>query len=605
MSDELLPYYNRELAYFRRMSRGFAEEHPKIAGRLRLGEDASQDPDVERLIEAFAFLNARTRRKIDDEFPEICDAFLNTLYPHYLAPIPSMCVVQFHPVDGAADLNEIPKLTEINTEPIDGEPCRFRTAYPVDVWPIQLTQARLVRQPAAAPMTPQSGNSAAVLRWKLQALGDAVFSELQPRKLRVFLQGPSHYILHLYELLFNNALEVAVATSADARDPIVLPAHAIQPVGFEPDEGMLPCSARSNPAFRLLSEYFAFPDKFLFLDLDLAAVGAAGQWEGFGAEANVYFFLNRTSVDLEQNISDETFRLGCSPVINLFRQRAEPLVADGTKTEYRLEPDARHPMALEVYSIDHVVAADSDGEERELAPLYSIRHGDPDAKTRGYWHSVRRSTVDDGDDDEGADLHLSFINRESGEIFTDAYIDVETTCFNRNLPNRLPFGGGAPNLYLAEGASQMELECLTAPTPTRRPDRGSGAVWKLISQLTLGRLSIQEGADGADALREILALYDLNPHSETEAVFESLANAESRRAVGRVSGGICRGVEVRVEFEAERFSEKGLYLFASVLDRFLAQQCTMNAFTQLTVLIKGWETPLATWPARSGRKVLA
>ncbi|MCA9174394.1 MAG: type VI secretion system baseplate subunit TssF [Planctomycetales bacterium] len=617
MSDELLPYYNRELAYFRRMSREFAERHPKIAGRLKLSGDTSSDPHVERLIEAFAFLNARTRHKIDDDFPEISDSLLNSLYPHYLTPIPSAAIVQIYPDESATNLQSLSAETELVTESVEGEPCRFRTVYPVQLWPLKLSRASLTRQPAAAPETARSGAAVAVLRWELVTQNEVTVAELSPGRLRVFIKAAPQNAFHLYELLLNNVLEIAVARSASDPDPIVLPRTAVSPVGFAEDEGMLPYPARSSLAFRQLSEFFAYPDKFLFIDLDLAAVpGAAARakresadptrWQQFGQHLNIYFYLDRTSMDLEQNVSAETFRLGCSPIVNLFRQRAEPINTDGAAYEYRVEPDARRPLAIEVYSVDHVYATDADGREQEMAPLYSIRHGYDSERAQGYWHVARRPTAgDSGSGDPGTDIYLSLV-RQGAELFDEAnlFIDVEATCFNRNIPNRLPFGGGQPRLTLVDGGS-FRIDCLTQPSPTRRPPRRHAAVWRLISHLSLGHLPLEGGPDGAAALREVLSLYDLNPHGETKTIFEAIRHVETRPSVSRISGGICRGVEVRVTFHAKQFSENGLFLFSAVLDRYLALHCTLNSFTQLTVLIQGWDKPLVTWPARAGGKVIA
>src|SRR5580692_5808559 len=95
MSDDLLPYYERELDAIKRLAAEFADTHPKIAARLRLSADAVDDPHVARLLEGTAFLAARVHHRLDDEFPELTDALLGVLYPHYLAPVPSAAILQF------------------------------------------------------------------------------------------------------------------------------------------------------------------------------------------------------------------------------------------------------------------------------------------------------------------------------------------------------------------------------------------------------------------------------------------------------------------------------------------------------------------------------
>ena len=222
MGDELLVYYNRELTYIRRLAAKFAEAHPKIAERLRLSpDDASDDPHVERLIEAFAYLTARIRHKLDDEFPEITASLLDVLYPHYQAPIPSMAIVQLKLDPEQVQLTTgytIPRQTELETEPIHGEPCRFRTCYPVTLWPIDLTHASLSQAPLPAPATTYSSDAVSVLRLGLSCPSkETTFAALGLDTLRFFLKGQPQHVYRLYELIFNHTIGVALAGSS--RDP--------------------------------------------------------------------------------------------------------------------------------------------------------------------------------------------------------------------------------------------------------------------------------------------------------------------------------------------------------------------------------------------------
>jgi type VI secretion system protein ImpG len=327
MSDELLPYYHRELAFIRRLGAEFAEAYPKIAGRLRLGPDVAEDPHVERLIEAFAYLNARTRFKLEDDFPEITDALMGVLYPHYQAPIPALAVVQFVLDRSQGELTSgytIPRHAMLETEPIEGEPCRFRTCYPTTIWPADLTAAALTGRPYAAPRTIHNANAVAVLRLQLQCLAkDLAFSRLPLESLRFFLKGQTQHVFALYELILNNTLGVALASSPADREPVILDRHCLRPVGFESDEGILPYSTRSFLGYRLLTEYFAFPQKYLFFDL--TGLGRQALQKA-GNQLEIFFYLNRTSVDLEQNVTADTFELGCTPIVNLYSQRAEKLL---------------------------------------------------------------------------------------------------------------------------------------------------------------------------------------------------------------------------------------------------------------------------------------
>jgi type VI secretion system protein ImpG len=613
MSDALLTYYNRELSYFRRLAGQFAEAHPKIAARLRLGADSTEDPHVERLIEAFAYLNARTRRKLEDDFPEITEALLGVLYPHYQAPIPSLAICQFALAteqDGLTAGATLPRHTQLETEPVQGLPCRFRTCYPVTLYPVELRSATLSRPPFEAPSAPPVAPAAAVLRLVLGCRADMVrFADLEVESLRFFLKGQPQHVYRLYELLFNHTLGVALANRTNDSAPVFLEPECLRPVGFERDEGLLPYTARSFLGYRLLTEFFAFAPKFLFFDLAGLGNRVLSQ---IGNRLEVFIYLNRATPELEQNLSADTFRLGCTPVVNLYSQRAEPIALTQTDYEYRVVPDARRPLAHEVYSIDQVTASARDGTEVEFRPFFSVRHAHEGRAGKTFWHAARRPAEGgNGQTDHGVEAFLSLVDLEfQPSAPADWTIDVETTCLNRDLPGRLPFGGDQPRLQISEGGAAVgRITCLTPPTATLRPALNQGALWRLISHLSLNHLSLVDDSDQADALREILKLYDFSDSAETRKMIDGVLEVRSRRVTGRPRGrgadAFCRGVEVTVRFEEEKFSGSGLFLFACALERFLGLYCSINAFTKLIATVKGREGELRRWPPRTGEKVLA
>ena len=241
MSDELLPYYNRELSFLRRLGAGFARAHPKIAGRLRLGVDVSEDPHVERLIQAFAYLSARTRHKLEDDFPELTDSLLGVLYPHYQLPIPAMAIVELELDPTQTELTEghvVRRGAEIESEPIDGEPCRFRTSCDATLWPLRVAEARLAQPPMAVPATPFAARASSILRIALSGPDRPIdFSTLALSSLRFFLKGQNQHVFLLYQLLFNHTMGVALASSPTDPEPMVLGPEALRPVGFGRDRG--------------------------------------------------------------------------------------------------------------------------------------------------------------------------------------------------------------------------------------------------------------------------------------------------------------------------------------------------------------------------------
>jgi type VI secretion system protein ImpG len=607
MSDDLLPYYRNELSFIRRLGAEFAEDHPRMAERLKLTGEGSADPHVERLIEAFAFLTARIRRKLDDDFPEVTQALMAVLYPHYLAPIPSMAIAQISLVREQADLvagYNIPRGSYIDSEPTLEGPCRFRTCYDTTVFPMEVSEATLKSLSRTDDKVPRG--SAGLLRIALRCWGaEVTLGKMKTSSLRFYLKGQEQHVNLMYEYLMNGALDVAVASGPHDQKPVFLGRQAIRAVGFDADEAVLPQSPRTFPGYRLLSEYFTFPRKFLFFEItglrpELLA--------GSGRTPELRVYLNRSSPDLEQNVTADMFRLGCTPIINLFEKKAEPVHVNYTDTEYRVVPDTRRPSAHEVYSIESVIAVTADGAEKTFHPFYSIRHGSADTQGRVFWQATRReSSRAEAGVDHGTEVYFSFADPEfSPHESVDWVVTVETICSNRDLPARLPSGGGRPDLKMTEGGP-VEVSCLSHPTATLRPSLREGALWRLISHLSLNHLSLLDGEHGPDGFKEILKLYDWASRPDTQQKIDSILSVAHRRIIARAggvaAGGFCRGTEVTIKFDEERFADNGLFLLASVLERFLALYSTVNSFVQLVATTQ-FQGEVRRWSPRAGEKIL-
>ena len=605
MSDRLLPHYNRELDALRSLAGQFAEAHPKIAGRLRLGSDTVDDPHVERLLEGVAFLSARAQQRLDDEFPEITDALLGVLYPHYLAPVPSAAIVQFACKPDVRVPIAVPSGTLLDTDPIRGEPCRFRTAYDTTLWPLTIESVRLTGLPLNAPVNPQAQGARGSLRVVLQlADPEASFPELGIATLRFFLNGPSEQSLLLYELLCGHTIGIALADTPNDPRPTLLPSSVLQRVGFASEQALYPWSARSFSGFRLLTEYFALPEKYLFVDI--AGLDARTLiHEGNRLELYIYFDL--AVPELERRLQPDCLALGCTPMVNLFARKCEPMRLDHQRTEYQIVPDNRRPQALELWSVDQVREMRDDGTTRAWRSFF--RHpAEPSAEEpAGFYMTVRRDSVGSA---PGTEVFLApFDPRLSVHQPAEAVLSIDATCSNRELPGQLPFGGGQPALHLVEGISSISaIACLTAPTPSWRAPLREHRNWRLVSHLSLGHLSIAGGPAAADTLREVLRLYDFRDTNETRAAIDALVSVQSRGATARVPGArpgsFCRGLDVTLEFDARGWESGGLFLLASILERFLALHATVNAFVRSTVTVRGRPGAAARFPPRAGARVL-
>jgi type VI secretion system protein ImpG len=610
VADELVGYYERELGFLRQMGAEFSKKHGKIAQRLGLEPDRCDDPHVERLLEGFAFLAARIHRKLDDELPELTESLFNILYPHYVRPIPAMSIVEFHadPEQGKLTTGfRVAKDSTLYSRPVQGIPCKFRTGFDTTLWPLQVSAARWT-SPDRLPTPVKAPQAVAACQLELTCSPDVRFDALALTSLRFYLSGEPTLVSALYELLFNNRLQILARDPAKgARAPLIpLPISALQPVGFREEESLLPFPRRSFIGYRLLQEYFAFPEKFFFVELgELQQLAAAG----FGQSAEIIFLISpferadRHQI-LEMGVSAQTFRLNCAPVVNLFTQTAEPIRMDETRTEYPVVPDARRRRGMEVFSIDQVLSSSTGAEEiTYFEPYYSLRHSSEGNSQRAFWRATRREL----DFDDRGDLSISFLDLSGQGVRPDVdTLTVRCTCTNRDLPSTLPFGAASGDFEL-EGASIVKrVVTLHKFTPSYRLPPGRELLWRLLSHLSLNYLSLVE--DGQEALQEILRLYNFSGSSQADRQISGIKKLSSRRHFGRVISehGIhfVRGTRVEMELDEDQFVGGSVYLFAQVIEQFLGLYVSMNSFSQLEARTQQRKGVLKEWPPRAGHRIL-
>jgi type VI secretion system protein ImpG len=612
MSAELLPYYERELFFIRKMASEFAERYPERAAALRLTHNGCDDPHVERMIEAFALIAGRIQRKIDDEFPEITQALLDVLYPHLLRQVPSMAIAEFE-VDAeqskSATGHVVPRGAIAYSEPLGGAQCRFRTAYPVRLFPIHVASASFSHA-ATLPGGVSSANAHHAIRIELRTRGTAKFSALQVRDLRFHVGGDLQAAHWIYELLFSNVSNVLLRCQEKGGkwSSFALGPESIRAVGFSRDEAILPYAETSFQGYRLLQEYFCFPQKFLFFDLTQLARIAGGP---FSDRLEIVILLDEfqraeRATFLESAVNAQTFQLGCTPVVNLFDHCAEPIRVSHAKTEYPIVPDVHSPQAMEVYSVNRVTSVTPYSEEpKEYRPFYSFRHGEQDAGAEAFWYATRRPSERSGD--LATDVYLSLVDRNFNPTLpATESITTYLTCTNRNLPERLGLNRKWGELDL-ESSAIVRARVVRGPTKTVRPPMRKGLQWRLISHLSLNHLSLVEGS--VDALREILRLYDTARNPSSERQIAGLAALSSGRKMARLESEhgfvFCQGVAIDTEFDEEQFAGGGAFLLASVLDRFFGLYSATNSFTQLRVTTRQRKGVVWAWPPRTGEQIVA
>lgn len=624
-SERLFSYYDRELTFIRQLALDFKARYPRVADRLALDAAAqSADPHVERMIEAFALLTANVQYKLDDEFPELTDALLNVLYPHYLAPLPSMAIVQFLMLPGSMDAPYglvLPRNSYLSTDPVEGVPCKYRTANTTTLWPIEIVEAKYREPPYPPGLEPPSelrNEIRSYLSLRLRVMGNAPLEQLLIDKLRLFLIGEAQQTVGLYESLFTELKHVMFLPENRRLPPTRLtPKEAVFPVGFEPEEGLLPYPKQAFNGYRLLTEFFAYPSRFNFLDLGGWSKARANGL--VGKTVDVVFYFSRPPRDgMVQGVQKGAFVPGCVPVINLFDKTVEGFKLTHRKTEYPIDADTHAPHGYEVYSVDEVDQIDpQSGEVVQYRPFYSFRHGSADSGPPYYYLNRRpriRQKLDgrhDAENSVGTDVDLRLVNMNMDPIKpADATVTVRTTCLSRDLPRRLREAGEGLHLSLVT-AAPVKVRCMRPPSPTLRPPLRRRAFWRLMSHLNLNHLSMGDGDQGKLAIQEYLRLYDF-ADAKTDPqlaaignqVVEGLMSIKSSRTVqftgSQTAGGYARGVAVDIELNEENFAGVGGYLFACIIDRFLSLYVSVNSFTQLTARTNRKDAEPWRFPPRGG-----
>jgi type VI secretion system protein ImpG len=521
------------------------------------------------------------------------------LYPHLTQPVPAMSTAQFEidieqgmPLGGLT----IPAETPLFAQAEGGKAYRFRTAYPVTLWPLTVTDAAL-ETTERYPFLDAYPKVLSVLRIRLSCQ-KTTFGALSCKSLRFFLNAEARTAYALYNLLGASVIGMCVrdADKKNPANPLVRLGATPRPMGLGSDEALLPLPHNVHPAYRLLMEYFLFPDKFLYFDCDLPGISEMQR------SADLLILLSEVPRQLQ--VSAETFALGCTPIVNLFKKTSEPIRLSHLETEYRLVADKRDERITEIHTVESVSMYADPSATEVIAPFYSFTHPADSDQHQVFYHLRRAPTG--RNDLPGTDLFLSFTDlRFTPRLPEVRTLYAHTLCTNRDLCNQLP--GGAL-LQIEEAAPVKRIVCLRKPTPPIELPLGGRGLWMLISHLSLNHFSLTGGPDSLRALREILRLYRLSPTSSTEKQVMGIADMRVRpvmRQVGQDAWrGFCQGLEVTLELDEEQFVGSSALLLSAVLHRFFGLQTAVNSFVEVLTRTKQRQGVWKRWPALSGDKSL-
>ena len=626
MDPRLLDYYNQELQHIREGAAEFAREFPKIASRLALETTNAQgecvDPYVERLLEGFAFLTARIQIKIDAEHARFTQALLEMVYPGYLAPVPSAIIARITPDHGEPGLAEgfrLPRGSVLSTrlEPGQRTPCQFRTAHDVILWPLQIKEAKYFGHVPDLPpgvLNDLNNTVRGCLRLRLAVSAGLSTSQLTLDRLVLHLCGDEVIAHKLHEQLFANCLGVLVtAGSGHNQFSRLLDTGAVQAVGYEDDEAMLPASPRGFAGYRLLKEYSVMPSRFLFAAVQglLPCLGRCP-----GNEFELLFLFGKADNVLERSVDVANFALFCVPAVNLFAKRADRIHLGKLDHEHHVVPDRARPMDYEIFQVTGVTGYGESGvdEGQVFEPLYAL-HDLSTHQGQGYYALRRTPRVLSENQRQrgprtgyvGTEVFLSLVDPTSAPYSTRiAQLAVETLCTNRDLPLTLAFTG-KDDFSLEVAAPIERISCIKGPSRPAAPVTEGEIPWRLISHLSLNYLSATDSnpQEGAAALREILFLYGLDSRSPVRKQIEGVHSVATRRSFRRmpVAGPIAfgRGVEVALTLDERAFDGTGILLLAGVLERLFARHASMNSFSE-TVLHSVTRGEIKRWPPRLGQR---
>lgn len=623
MDPRLLHHYNIELSFMQEMGNEFSRHFPKVAGRLGMEGLECADPYVERMLEGFAFLTARVQLKIEEEFPKFCQHLLELVYPDYLAPLPSMTIVQLQPKYSDTDLAEGHAI-ERNSALLSGlganmqTPCEYRTSQKVDLFPVTISSAEYLGTRAALANLgiKPARQVTAGLRIRVEAAKGVKISNLKMKELPLFLGGSGTLPLALYEQILGGVCGFSLITGDKKNRKVhTLSADNVTSYGFDEDQALLQYRSRSFEGYRLLREYFVFPERFRFINftgLDEVLNQSNGQF------FDMVIHLNKRDPDLENIVSESNFLPFCTPAINLFPKRADRISLNKRDHEFHVIPDRSRPLDYEVHQILDIAGFGKQAEERQkFLPFYGLKDEHTPTEDAAFFTVQRKPRLLSSKHHSsgarstylGQEVFISLVDSHETPYSSKlAQLGVKTLCSNRDLPMQIPTAQKDGDFTLDVNAPVDKIRCVAGPT---RPDVQAVSgdyAWRLVNHLSLNYLSlIDDNPDeGAAALRELLQLYN-NGNTVSERQINGLLSINARAVTRRlpIPGPISfgRGLEITIKFDRTSFEAGGMYMFGSVLTEFFRKYVSINHMTE-TIVLTDSNTEVAKWPVKTGLRPL-
>ena len=620
MDQRFLNYYRRELLFMREIAAEFAVKHPKIAKRLNINNTTIADPWIERLIDSFCFLNARTQLKIDAEFEPFTQRLLNSLSPEFTMPTPAKSVVSLTPSTTQGDLTTgylLPANTPLMSSPVGkhNTQCEFRTCRPLTLWPMKLQHAALSKvSPEFTAKIEREGlpiKANAAITLTLTLPHHLFFSQLeQCDDIPVYLAGDEQITSHLFELLACHYSGVAIKTSSYSE---ILPDEVTGPIIHQQLHAYhtpLPLW-QSHHGYRYLKEFFDCRAQFYFFSIRHLTQALR---HCHSNEIEISLLLDSFPAELAPMVNAQRFSLHSVPVVNLFPGKIDRVNVLSHSLKHHLVVDRSRPSDYEVCLVQSVNGFSVEGEAlATFYPLYQSAQGGKEAY--GRYFSLERTPHLIGDLSEGqssdSDVWLTLVDQYQPPYSPRlASLHVNALVSNHHLPRHLP----APtqqgfDLTLAESIPADGAN-FTA-TISQRCDSFAYAdqAWKLINllQCSYQPLDSHTPTESAEQLRERLRLFLHQGDHFSESIIQSITGLTCQPIVRRLSNDDlllnCRGVKCQLTIDESHFSNHSPFLFGHVIALFLATHTAMNSFVDVE-LISVQRGHIHTWPVTIGRRGL-
>lgn len=612
--ESLLKYYELELGMLRTHQQEFAVRYPGVAAALGIVGSNCHDPHIERLIEAYALCNARTAKKIDDARHVFTESMLEVNFPHYLRPFPA-CSIAHVDASGALGqardgIDTLPRGTLMHAPPYQGVVCKFRTVYDVVLAPLSLAGARFVSiLDVTAAINLPSEISTAIAIDIVSTSATGTLEQLALPGVRVFIDGTPSLTATLRDALF---LHAAYAWIEAGGAQLPLAQVPLRAVGFLPEEALLPRKPRSHRAYCLLTEYFAFPDKFQFFDIDLGLITpllppGCRHWTLYVGLRDMP--VSSAGARLLRSVSASNLLLACTPVINLFQQAAAPIRLTHMHSEYPLLAEHKYARAYDIHSVDAVRLVRHGahaGTVTHCQPFYAMHHGQAGGAKRRYW--VARRDEARALSHPGYESSLAFVDSDEDDTYDGlATVSVDLTCSNRDLPSALPFGVPGGDLRHEGAAGALPVRLLRQPSPAYRFKTDLPAQARLLALLSLNHQSLL--ADGVALFQEMLTLHDLPASLMSQRQIQGIKALTQRASstwMPDASGGVLVfGIDVLLTVDEEAYVGSGLHIFAQVIEHVLGMYVHVNSYCRLFLISHKSGKELLRCLPRNGQQALA